>query len=319
MFAGTSRFTGITSHAGVVATAIVLLTGAAILRGGAAAADSNDDNQFLALLADEGIPAVAGVPSLVDTAHKVCHELDTGMPANRVVDALVANAVSTDPTQRQIAPGPLARTEGRFVLAAVGAYCPYDKAKLAVLVTRPKAGWNEPTRRAADGIRPSGFEVHGAAPATLIGTVPPAGIADPNPPAIPEPPPLAHLQDTTAADRGTASTTAAAAATVAGASSTAACASATVAAASATAAAASSTVAAAASATVAAASSTVAAAASATVAAAASATVAAATRAAFATARAAFATDGAGVRQARTLSQPPSMGRLSAGSYAAAL
>jgi hypothetical protein len=194
MFAGTSRFTGITSHAGVVATAIVLLTGAAILRGGAAAADSNDDNQFLALLADEGIPAVSGVPSLVDTAHKVCHELDTGMPANRVVDALVANAVSTDPTQRQIAPGPLARTEGRFVLAAVGAYCPYDKAKLAVLVTRPKAGWNEPTRRAADGIRPSGFEVHGAAPATLIGTVPPAGIADPNPPAIPEPPPLAHLQ-----------------------------------------------------------------------------------------------------------------------------
>ena len=194
IFAGTSRFTGITSHAGVVATAIVLLTGAAILRGGAAAADSNDDNQFLALLADEGIPAVAGVPSLVDTAHKVCHELDTGMPANRVVDALVANAVSTDPTQRQIAPGPLARTEGRFVLAAVGAYRPYDKAKLAVLVTRPKAEWNEPTRRAADGIRPSGFEVHGVAPATLIGTVPPAGIADPNPPAIPEPPPLAHLQ-----------------------------------------------------------------------------------------------------------------------------
>ncbi|WAJ43146.1 DUF732 domain-containing protein [Mycobacterium sp. Aquia_216] len=193
MFTGTSRFTGITSHVGIPVAAIALLSGIAILRGGAAAADPNDD-KFLALLDDEGIPAMEGVPSLVDTAHKVCQALDTGTPANRVVDALVDYAVSNDPTQRQIAPGRLARTEGRFVVAAVGAYCPYDKNKLAILITRPKAGWNEPTRRAADGIRPSGFQVHGSAPVSLIGIVPPAGIADPNPPAIPEPPPLAHLQ-----------------------------------------------------------------------------------------------------------------------------
>ena len=109
MFTGISRFTGISSHVGVVATAVVLLSGAAILRGGTAAADSNDDNQFLARLADEGIPAVEGVPSLVDTAHKVCGALDAGIPANRVVDAFVDNAVSNDPANRQYAPGRLAR------------------------------------------------------------------------------------------------------------------------------------------------------------------------------------------------------------------
>ncbi|WAC93528.1 DUF732 domain-containing protein [Mycobacterium sp. Aquia_213] len=136
---------------------------------------------------------MSGVPSLVETAHKVCHALDNGTPANRVVDDLVDNAVSADPTQSQIR-GPLARTEGRFIIAAVGAYCPYDKSKLAVLITRPKAGWNGPTHRAADGIRQTGFQAHGSAPVSLIGIVPPAGIADPNPPTIPEPPASAHLQ-----------------------------------------------------------------------------------------------------------------------------
>ncbi|MEM6109384.1 DUF732 domain-containing protein [Mycobacterium sp. 050272] len=193
MLTGTSRFTGITSYVGIPIAAIALLGGVAIVRGGAAAADPNDD-QFLALLDDEGVPAVSGVPSLVETAHKVCQALDNGTPANRVVDTLVDNAVSDDPSQSQIARGPLTRTEGRFVIAAVGAYCPYDKSKLAVLITRPKAGWNEPTRLAADGIRPAGFQIHGSAPVSLIGIVRPAGIADPDPPTIPEPPPLAHLQ-----------------------------------------------------------------------------------------------------------------------------
>jgi hypothetical protein len=186
MFTGTSRFTGITSLVGIPVAAMVFLSGAAT-------ADPNDD-QFLAFLDDQGIPAMEGVPSLVDTAHKVCHALDTGMPANRVVDALVDYAVSNDPTQRQIAPGRLARTEGRFVVAAVRAYCPYDQSKLAVLITRPKAGWNDSTHRRADDVRPAGFTVRGIPPVSLIGIVPPAGIADPEPPVIPEPPPLAHLQ-----------------------------------------------------------------------------------------------------------------------------
>lgn len=126
------------THAGSLVTAIVALTGAAILRGGAAAADSNQDDQFLALLSQEGIPAVSGVPALVKTAHEVCADLAGGMSADGVVDALVdyANAVTPGPD-----PGRLRRTETRFAIAAVRAYCPGNKLS----VTKP-AGSNG-TRR----------------------------------------------------------------------------------------------------------------------------------------------------------------------------
>jgi hypothetical protein len=129
-------FTGITSQVAALVTAIVALTGGAILRGGAAAADPNQDDQFLALLDKEGIPALSGVPSLIDTAHKVCRALDGGMPADAVVDALVNYAYSVDPAERLYAPGRLARTEARFVTAAVGAYCPGDQSKVALIMGR---------------------------------------------------------------------------------------------------------------------------------------------------------------------------------------
>ena len=89
MSTGIARFTGITSHAGALVIAIVTLTGAAILRDGAAAADSNQDDQFLALLDKEGIPALENVPSLIATAQRVCRHLDAGMPVNGLVDAMV--------------------------------------------------------------------------------------------------------------------------------------------------------------------------------------------------------------------------------------
>jgi Protein of unknown function (DUF732) len=127
-------------------TAIVVLTGAAIVRGGAAAADSNQDDQFLALLNKEGIPALSGVPTLIATAHDVCRVLDTGMPVDAVVKALVNFAYSNDPTQDL---GRYERTETRFVHAAVGAYCPNDQAKIASSMANPAPGWNEPTHRVA--------------------------------------------------------------------------------------------------------------------------------------------------------------------------
>jgi uncharacterized membrane protein YgcG len=139
-------FTGITTHAGSLVTAIVVLSGAGILRGGAAAADPNQDDQFLALLNQEGIPALSGVPSLIDTAHKVCGALDGGVPAGTVVKALVNFAFSNDPTQDL---GRYERTETRFVHAAVGAYCPYDQGKIASITANPAPGSNEPTHRVA--------------------------------------------------------------------------------------------------------------------------------------------------------------------------
>ncbi|WP_459974735.1 DUF732 domain-containing protein, partial [Mycobacterium sp. MUNTM1] len=207
MFTATTRCTGVTSRAGVLVTTLVLLSGAAILRGGAAAADSNEDDQFLALLAQEGIPALEGVPSLVDTAHKVCRALNAGIPADRVLDAMVEYAGSNDPPERLYAPGRLARTEARFITASVGAYCPYDRSKITFLVTDPASRWDDPAGRMADDIRNAvnsrddlrkmrgglDFAVHGAALASSNRALPAGEVTQPNPPQLPAPPPpLAH-------------------------------------------------------------------------------------------------------------------------------
>lgn len=220
MFIGITRFTGIISHAGVLVTAIVLLSGAAVLRGGAASADSNEDDHFLALLDQEGIPALEGVPSLVDTAHKVCRALNAGIPADRVVKAMVDYAETNDPPERLFAPGRLARTEGRFITAAVGAYCPYDRSKIALIVTDPASRWTDPAHRSADDLRSAvnsrdelrephfwpadalavghsgGYRpVHGAALTSQIGPLPAGEVTQPDPPQVPAPPPpVAHLQ-----------------------------------------------------------------------------------------------------------------------------
>jgi hypothetical protein len=139
-------FTGITTHAGSLVTAIVVLTGAAILRGGVAAADPNQDDQFLALLDKEGIPAISGVPNLIATAHDACRALDAGDSASTVVDALTNFASRNDPSQDI---GRYHRTEVRFLRAAVGAYCPYDQGKIASIIANPVPGSNEPTHRVA--------------------------------------------------------------------------------------------------------------------------------------------------------------------------
>jgi uncharacterized membrane protein YgcG len=200
-------FTGTTSHSGALISAIAVLTGAAILRGGAAAADSNQDDQFLALLDKEGIPAVQGVPSLIDTAHRVCRTLDAGMPADALVDAMVNDAYGIDPTERQYPPDRLARTEARFIIAAVEAYCPYDHGKLASTMANPTPGSNELahpiaayTRNAvnsgSDVIRavPSGEntpnpQIPPPPPPTVQVLTPPLPIAAPTRPKRPPPPP----------------------------------------------------------------------------------------------------------------------------------
>ena len=141
-------FTGTTSHSGALITATVVLTGAAILRGGAATADPNQDDKFLALLEQQDIPALQGVANLIYTAHRVCLKLDAGMPVDALVDTMVNNAYRFNPTYRLYDPGRVARTEVRFITAAVEAYCPYDQGKIASVMANP-AGWNEPTHRVA--------------------------------------------------------------------------------------------------------------------------------------------------------------------------
>ena len=114
-------FTGITTRAGYLVTAVVVLTGTAILRGGAASADPNQDDQFLALLSQQGIPALSGIPDLIKTAHDVCDELNSGVPTGAVVDEFEDYANSVTPGRD---PGRVHRSAIRFVRASAGAYCP---------------------------------------------------------------------------------------------------------------------------------------------------------------------------------------------------
>lgn len=173
-------FTGITSDVAALVTAVAALTGGAILRGGAAPADPSQDDQFLAILDQEGIPALENVPSLIATAHKVCRKLDGGMPVGDVVEMMINDAYAVDPPERLYPRGRLARTETRFVIAAVEAYCPGDQSKIASVRPRSVPGSNKAPHRAA------------AHPLDdLVGAAFPAGITAPDPPQIPPPPPTA--------------------------------------------------------------------------------------------------------------------------------
>nr|VTP03928.1 hypothetical protein BIN_B_05310 [Mycobacterium riyadhense] len=125
--------TGTASRAGAMATASVILIGAAILRGSTAAADPNQDDQFLASLDQRGIPALENAPSLIATAHKVCGRLDGGMPVDGVVESMTNFAVNNDPSLRRYPRDRLTRTFSRFVSAAVQIYCPVHQDKIASL------------------------------------------------------------------------------------------------------------------------------------------------------------------------------------------
>ncbi|MDD4865922.1 MAG: DUF732 domain-containing protein [Mycobacterium sp.] len=177
-------FTHITYHASVLVTAVVVLTGGAAARGAPAAADQNQDDRFLALLEQEQIPALQNVPSLIDTAHRVCRKLDGGTPVDSVVDDMRRNAY-TVPGAAQSQTRRIMSTIARFITASVEAYCPADQGKIVSITANPVAGAKNPTPHVA-GYR------HGTVLTSLNRPVP-AGEMTPDPPAIPPPPPTAQI------------------------------------------------------------------------------------------------------------------------------
>ena len=197
-------YTGITSHVGGLVAAIAVLTGTAILRGGGAAADSDQDEQFLALLDKEHIPAQANVPTLITTAHAVCRRLDGGEPVGDIVDEMRNYAFSVNPMERLFDQNRVTRTMNRFITAAVEAYCPFDQSKIASVMTNPAPGVNEPTDRLGaythNAVNPESDlrqlppaldmdrNAHGTVLASMVGAVPSGEITPPNPPEIPPPP-----------------------------------------------------------------------------------------------------------------------------------
>lgn len=198
-------FTGITSHSSALVGAIVVLTGAATVGVGAAAADPNQDNQFLALLDKEGIPALANVPSLIATAHRDCHKLDSGMSLDDLVREKISDAYGVDPAERRYPTDRLARTMTLFITAAVDTYCPNDQNKIAASMAEPVPEPNVPVYRSAayahstvtlesDLRQQMRRDAADAVAASLVGALPTGDLTPSNPPQIPPPPPAVKIQ-----------------------------------------------------------------------------------------------------------------------------
>ncbi|KAA1244887.1 DUF732 domain-containing protein, partial [Mycobacterium simiae] len=184
-------FTGIAHHMGTLVSAITVLTGAAILSGGAAAADPNQDEQFLALLESKEIPALANVPSVIETAHKICHKLDGGAPLHELVEAMRDTAFNIDSSARLYAPARVTTTIHRFITAAVEAYCPHHQGDVATITAYRVRASNEhllpafPLTAVNSGRDPVGHvRVSLMGEVSAGDTVP----ADPSPILVPPPP-----------------------------------------------------------------------------------------------------------------------------------
>jgi hypothetical protein len=112
--------------AALVSTSVLLT--AAVVYAGPAGADPQED-QFVALLAQEQIPATDNVPGLVYRAHQICGELDGGASVQATIDEEVNTAFGDNPSLRQV-PNRVTRTATRFVIASVTVYCPSHKGQL---------------------------------------------------------------------------------------------------------------------------------------------------------------------------------------------
>jgi hypothetical protein len=103
------------------------IVGAAIALAPQASADGQDDN-FLAMLAQAGVPAHDNIPSVIDYGHQVCQALDGGESASAVVDAMANYGYGEDPSHDL---GQYHRSMVRFVRVSVTAFCPGNQGRLA--------------------------------------------------------------------------------------------------------------------------------------------------------------------------------------------
>jgi hypothetical protein len=120
--------TGITSLADALVGVAVVLT-AAIICAGAAGADPSQQDQFLARLQQEQIPAIDDVPALVYRAHEICGELDGGASVETVVTEVMNRAYGDNPALHAF-PARVRKTAVRFVTASVDVYCPGHQGEL---------------------------------------------------------------------------------------------------------------------------------------------------------------------------------------------
>jgi hypothetical protein len=126
----TALRTGITGLAYALVSAFVVLT-SAVICAGAASADPSQQDQFLALLAQEQIPPVddGEVPGVVARAHQLCGELNGGTPVDALVNEEMNRGYGENPGLHLYADR-VRRTAIRFVTASVNVYCPRHNGEL---------------------------------------------------------------------------------------------------------------------------------------------------------------------------------------------
>lgn len=127
--------TSISNRAAGLVIAAIVTSIATMWSVGAAAADPNQDSQFLALLDHKDIPATTNAASLIVLAHRVCGQLDAGTPAGSVVDQMRARSFREYPADRYVPQDRFTRTIDRFITASVDAYCPNDQGKIAAIAS----------------------------------------------------------------------------------------------------------------------------------------------------------------------------------------
>ncbi|OBH66511.1 hypothetical protein A5685_17200 [Mycobacterium colombiense] len=106
-----------------------LLLAAVVMCAGGAGADPSQDAQFVALLAQQQIPATDNVPGLVYRAHEICGELDRGGSVQSAIDEEVNTAYAETPSLRLLS-ARVTRTAVKFVTASVDVYCPGHQGEL---------------------------------------------------------------------------------------------------------------------------------------------------------------------------------------------
>jgi hypothetical protein len=110
---------------------VVACFGAATGPDGFAAADPSQDQKFFDLLNQQDIPPVDNDNSLIGVAKKTCSRLDEGMSVGDLVELIRNNGFNENPLTRLQNQGRITRTIDRFINAAVQAYCPNNRGKIA--------------------------------------------------------------------------------------------------------------------------------------------------------------------------------------------
>ncbi|WP_428340072.1 DUF732 domain-containing protein [Mycobacterium sp.] len=112
-------------------TAAALIATAVFSTPAAAVADPGQDQKFFDLLNQQDIPPVDNDNSLIDVARKTCSRLDEGMSVGDLVELIRNNGFNENPLTRLQNQGRITRTIDRFINAAVQAYCPNNRGKIA--------------------------------------------------------------------------------------------------------------------------------------------------------------------------------------------